>query len=260
MRLRFSKAGPRIGVMEPWRISAPFLVLFVTICNGCVFSLSLSPPPNLFVPSFSLSLSFWGLFFGFVFSVPVACLCWLELLPVRATFLFVMLCFNKIWKVHIAFFACVTNWECVCVCVFVAQVYTTLACALLVSAVGVYMHMLLHIGGLITSLAFIATTMWLVSTPATPVNEVSRFSLVCAFHNTVTVMTWFCYNCLLQLISVAAVSLSCGDITKLLLFSVGQGKRLALLTGAAFCEGASLGTLVEAVLHFDPRYTWYRSL
>jgi hypothetical protein len=26
------------------------------------------------------------------------------------------------------------------------------------------------------------------------------------------------------------------------------------LTGAAFCEGASLGTLVEAVLHFDPRY------
>jgi len=81
------------------------------------------------------------------------------------------------------------------------RVYTTLACALFVSAVGVYMHMLLHIGGLITSLAFIATTMWLVSTPATPVNE---------------------------------------------------GKRLALLTGAAFCEGASLGTLVEAVLHFDP--------
>jgi hypothetical protein len=58
-------------------------------------------------------------------------------------------------------------------CVFVAQVYTTLACALFVSAVGVYMHMLLHIGGLITSLAFIATTMWLLSTPATPVNEVS---------------------------------------------------------------------------------------
>lgn len=81
------------------------------------------------------------------------------------------------------------------------RVYTTLACALFVSAVGVYMHMLLHIGGLITSLAFIATTMWLLSTPATPVNE---------------------------------------------------GKRLALLTGAAFCEGASLGTLVEAVLHFDP--------
>jgi hypothetical protein len=53
------------------------------------------------------------------------------------------------------------------------RVYTTLACALFVSAVGVYMHMLLHIGGLITSLAFIATTMWLVSTPATPVNEVS---------------------------------------------------------------------------------------
>jgi hypothetical protein len=53
------------------------------------------------------------------------------------------------------------------------RVYTTLACALFVSAVGVYMHMLLHIGGLITSLAFIATTMWLLSTPATPVNEVS---------------------------------------------------------------------------------------
>jgi hypothetical protein len=88
----------------------------------------------------------------------------------------------------------------------------------------------------------------------------SRFSLVCAFHNTVTVMTRFCYNYLLQLISVAAVSLSCGDIIKLLVFSVGQGKRLALLTGAAFCEGASLGTLVEAVLHFDPRYKWYQSL
>ncbi|KAH8960114.1 hypothetical protein BDL97_06G114400 [Sphagnum fallax] len=81
------------------------------------------------------------------------------------------------------------------------KVYLTLAAALLVSALGVYVHILWHIGGLITSLGFIATTAWLVSTPSTPAEE---------------------------------------------------GKRLKLLAAAAFFEGASVGTLVEAVLQFDP--------
>lgn len=81
------------------------------------------------------------------------------------------------------------------------KVYLTLAAALLVSALGVYVHTLWHIGGLITSLGFIATTAWLVSTPSTPAEE---------------------------------------------------GKRLKLLAAAAFFEGASVGTLVEAVLQFDP--------
>jgi hypothetical protein len=63
---------------------------------------------------------------GFFFSVSVACLCWVELLPVRATFLFVLLCCNIIWKVHIALFACVTNWECVCVCMCVCLCCTGL--------------------------------------------------------------------------------------------------------------------------------------
>ncbi len=49
-----------------WSCSLPF-------ATGVFLSLSLSPNP--FVPSFSLSLSFWGLFFGFVFSGSVACLC-----------------------------------------------------------------------------------------------------------------------------------------------------------------------------------------
>jgi hypothetical protein len=52
-------------------ISGPVRYHLQRVC----FSLSLALPPNPFVPSLSLSLSFWGLFFGFVFSEPVACFC-----------------------------------------------------------------------------------------------------------------------------------------------------------------------------------------
>jgi len=51
-------------------------------------------------------------------------------------------------------------------------VYTTLAATVLLSAVGVYIHTLLNIGGIITSLLFIGASTWLAVTPATIQNEV----------------------------------------------------------------------------------------
>ncbi|KAJ7557325.1 hypothetical protein O6H91_05G122000 [Diphasiastrum complanatum] len=81
------------------------------------------------------------------------------------------------------------------------KVYMTVGGALLVSAVGVYVHMLLGIGGLLTGLGFIGASVWLASIPSSAAEE---------------------------------------------------GKRLKLLGAAAFCQGASLGTLIEAVLNFDP--------
>ena len=63
---------------------------------------------------------------------------------------------------------------------FAWQVYTTLAATVLLSAVGVYIHTLLNIGGIITSLLFVGASTWLMATPSTPQNEVcgSRFALV----------------------------------------------------------------------------------
>lgn len=37
-------------------------------------------------------------------------------------------------------------------------------------------------------------------------------------------------------------------------FVMAQSTKLKLLAGAAFFEGASVGTLVDAVLKFNPRY------
>jgi len=81
------------------------------------------------------------------------------------------------------------------------KVYTTLAAAVLLSAVGVYVHTLLHIGGIITSIGFIGASTWLAATPSYSTNEMQR---------------------------------------------------LWLLAADAFCQGASLGTLVEQVLSFNP--------
>ncbi|KAJ7561280.1 hypothetical protein O6H91_03G021600 [Diphasiastrum complanatum] len=81
------------------------------------------------------------------------------------------------------------------------RVYLTVAGALLVSAIGVYAHILLGIGGLLTSLGFIGSSIWLANTSSSAAEE---------------------------------------------------GKRLKLLAAAAFFEGASLGTLIQAVLSFDP--------
>lgn len=58
------------------------------------------------------------------------------------------------------------------------RVYTTLAATVLLSAVGVYIHTLLNIGGIITSLLFIAASAWLAATPHTPQDETKRLSLL----------------------------------------------------------------------------------
>lgn len=57
-------------------------------------------------------------------------------------------------------------------CSIFVQVYTTLAATVLLSAVGVYIHTLLNIGGIITSLLFVAASAWLAATPHTPQDEV----------------------------------------------------------------------------------------
>ncbi|XP_042497320.1 bax inhibitor 1-like [Macadamia integrifolia] len=44
-------------------------------------------------------------------------------------------------------------------------VYLSLGCALTVSAVGVYLHLLWNIGGLLTTSACMGSIVWLLSTP-----------------------------------------------------------------------------------------------
>jgi len=51
-------------------------------------------------------------------------------------------------------------------------VYTTLAATVLLSAVGVYIHTVWNIGGIITSLFFFGASIWLAVIPATVENEV----------------------------------------------------------------------------------------
>lgn len=58
------------------------------------------------------------------------------------------------------------------------QVYTTLAGALLVACVGVYVDLLYSLGGLLTSLGFLGTSIWLTATPATPKEEGKRLKLL----------------------------------------------------------------------------------
>lgn len=45
------------------------------------------------------------------------------------------------------------------------QVYLTLCCALIGSAAGAYLHLVWNIGGILTSLATIGCSIWLLSTP-----------------------------------------------------------------------------------------------
>eukprot|EP01018_Ginkgo_biloba_P035096 Gb_19607 [translate_table: standard] len=56
------------------------------------------------------------------------------------------------------------------------RVYMSLTCALLASAVGVCLHLLWNIGGLLTGIACIASVIWLLSTPPRPINE-ARYPL-----------------------------------------------------------------------------------
>lgn len=58
------------------------------------------------------------------------------------------------------------------------RVYTTLAATVLLSAVGVYIHTLLNIGGIITSMMFIGASTWLALTPSTVQNETKRLQLL----------------------------------------------------------------------------------
>lgn len=51
------------------------------------------------------------------------------------------------------------------------QVYLSLCCALIASAVGAYFHVLWNIGGLLTTIGCMATMAWLLATP--PYEEVS---------------------------------------------------------------------------------------
>lgn len=58
------------------------------------------------------------------------------------------------------------------------QVYLTLCCALVASAVGSYLHILWNIGGLLTTLACMGCMAWVLSTP--PYEEKKRLGLLMA--------------------------------------------------------------------------------
>ncbi|XP_059657654.1 bax inhibitor 1-like [Cornus florida] len=58
------------------------------------------------------------------------------------------------------------------------QVYLSLCCALVASAVGAYLHILWNIGGLLTTLGCIGCIAWLLATP--PNQELKRVSLLMA--------------------------------------------------------------------------------
>ncbi|KAJ9556053.1 hypothetical protein OSB04_010667 [Centaurea solstitialis] len=58
------------------------------------------------------------------------------------------------------------------------QVYLSLCCALLASAVGAYLHILWNVGGLLTTFATVGCMAWLLGTP--PHKEQMRLSLLMA--------------------------------------------------------------------------------
>lgn len=58
------------------------------------------------------------------------------------------------------------------------QVYLTLCCALVASAVGAYLHILWNIGGFLTSVGCMGSMVWLLSTP--PYEEHKRLALLMA--------------------------------------------------------------------------------
>lgn len=60
------------------------------------------------------------------------------------------------------------------------RVYLSLSAALVAAAVGVYLHLLWNIGGLLTGLAFVGSIFWLKSIPAYSYNENKRVMLLMA--------------------------------------------------------------------------------
>ncbi|KAL5698538.1 Bax inhibitor 1 [Ranunculus cassubicifolius] len=55
-------------------------------------------------------------------------------------------------------------------------VYVTLCCALVASAVGVYMHILMNLGGFLSFVGTLGSMIWLLSTP--PYEEKKRLFLL----------------------------------------------------------------------------------
>uniref|UniRef100_A0A0D6QXY3 Bax inhibitor 1 n=1 Tax=Araucaria cunninghamii TaxID=56994 RepID=A0A0D6QXY3_ARACU len=60
------------------------------------------------------------------------------------------------------------------------RVYLTLACAVIAAAVGIYLHLLWNVGGLLTGIASIALVAWLSSISPSPYNESKRVKLLMA--------------------------------------------------------------------------------
>lgn len=60
------------------------------------------------------------------------------------------------------------------------KVYQTLAAALLLAGVGVYLHMLWSFGGLLTGLGSLAVSIWLKATSSAPSEEGKRLKLLAA--------------------------------------------------------------------------------
>lgn len=60
------------------------------------------------------------------------------------------------------------------------RVYLSLSCALVTAAIGVYLHLLLNIGGLLTGLACIGSVIGLLSVPTSSNNEGKRAALLLA--------------------------------------------------------------------------------
>eukprot|EP00249_Psilotum_nudum_P006332 c19645_g1_i1 orf=131-892(+) len=58
------------------------------------------------------------------------------------------------------------------------KVYSTLAAAVVLSCFGIYLHILLRIGGILTTIGFVVSTLWLISTSSSPTEEGKRLKLL----------------------------------------------------------------------------------
>lgn len=88
----------------------------------------------------------WGILYPLTYQI-------LEWKPSMAAFFFHLVLFSNV-MINICLL-CVTN----------SQVYLSLCCALVASAAGAYLHLLLNVGGLLTTFACIGSILWLFSTP-----------------------------------------------------------------------------------------------
>lgn len=98
------------------------------------------------------------------------------------------------------------------------------------AAVGAYLHVLLNVGGFLTTVACVGSSVWLLST--SPSEEVcvilSRFFF------------FFCFVIVIHL----RFFFSC-DVQK---------KRVTLLMASSLFQGASIGPLIDLAIQIEPRY------